>query len=298
MKRLLLLFLIPTLSYSQITFEDIMSINSEKTFKRVMIENDFELDVEPSVDKIWYGIDIEKDSVNGNQSVLWGSYYKRNGEFRFKFSIVNKDWLGSEIDVSKHPYNLIENKIKKNCEFYDIIEEFGDDYSCYSCPQSKYKGKIGFTTTDGGGIIRHIIPKKPITFEDIMSVNSLSTFNNIISEKGYDVVLDTDTVLVSVLNHVGNNKSLDVFVYNKVDWEDGYKGEFKIQYNLTEVNNNQNYNILINKIKTNCTFYDTLKNDEWIYDYISYTCSESKFKGKIGYSITDSTSFIKHIIPK
>ena len=44
MKRLLLLLIIPTLSYSQISFEDVMSINSEKTFKRVMIENGYEFD--------------------------------------------------------------------------------------------------------------------------------------------------------------------------------------------------------------------------------------------------------------
>ena len=81
MKRLLLLLIIPSLSYSQITFEDIMSINSEKTFKRVMIENGLEYDDnEYSDDYIWYGLDIRKDSVDGNKSKLWCSYYKRNGE--------------------------------------------------------------------------------------------------------------------------------------------------------------------------------------------------------------------------
>ena len=42
MKRLLILLFIPTLSYSQITYEDIMSINPLKTFKKVVIENNFE----------------------------------------------------------------------------------------------------------------------------------------------------------------------------------------------------------------------------------------------------------------
>ena len=296
MKRLLLLLLIPTLSYSQITFDDIMSINSEKTFKRVVIENGFEFSGEEE-EYISYGLDITKDSIDGDRSSLWSRYNKINGEFQFQFS-YGGNLFGLEFNDDDNPYDILVEKIKKNCNYYDVLNEGGVDYVCYSCPQSSYKGKIGFTKSNGSGMIKHIIPKTPITYNDLMSINSPITFNNIISEKGYDIVLDTDTVLVSVLNHVGNNKSLDVFVYNKVDWEDGYKGEFKIQYNLTEVNNNQNHNILINKIKTNCTFYDTLKNDGWIYDYISYTCSESKFKGKIGYSITDSTSFIKHIIPK
>ena len=163
MKRLLLLFIIPTLSYSQITFEDIMSINSEKTFKRVVIENGFEFDNDLE-DKIWYGLDIEKDSVNGNKSSLWGSYYKRNGEFKFQYIVHTKDWKGNPIDTSKHPYNLITEKIKKNCTFYDVINyDFGDfkvDWVCYSCPQSKYKGKIGFTKYDGRSMIKHIIPKE------------------------------------------------------------------------------------------------------------------------------------------
>ena len=42
MKRLLLLLFIPIISYSQISYKDVMSINSEKMFKKVMIENGYE----------------------------------------------------------------------------------------------------------------------------------------------------------------------------------------------------------------------------------------------------------------
>ena len=45
MKRLLLILLIPTLSYSQ-TYDDIISINSPENFKKVVIENDYQLDYE------------------------------------------------------------------------------------------------------------------------------------------------------------------------------------------------------------------------------------------------------------
>ena len=34
------------------------------------------------------------------------------------------------------------------------------NWVCYSCPQSKYKGKIGFTKYDGRSKIKHIIPKE------------------------------------------------------------------------------------------------------------------------------------------
>ena len=43
MKKLLLLLFIPLFSYSQ-TYKDIMSINSAEMFKKVAIENNYEID--------------------------------------------------------------------------------------------------------------------------------------------------------------------------------------------------------------------------------------------------------------
>ena len=51
MKRLLILLFIPTLSYSQ-TFEDIMNMDSQKSFIKVMIENGYEKSNEYSDDNI------------------------------------------------------------------------------------------------------------------------------------------------------------------------------------------------------------------------------------------------------
>ena len=163
MKKLLLLLIIPTLSYSQITFEDIMSINSEKTFKRVMIENGFEYEDTDDNQNVWYGLNIVKDSEKGSQSSFWGSYYKRNGEFEFQISLRSSfglDFFGKQIESEDNVYNDIMEKIKKNCKYYDVLNENGSDYVCYSCSQSKYKGKIGFYKSDGFGYIGHIIPKE------------------------------------------------------------------------------------------------------------------------------------------
>jgi len=156
-KTLFLLLFIPILSYSQITYDDVMSINSEKTFKRVMIENGLEYDDSGDFGKhyIFYGLNIRKDSVEGNKSSLWGSYNKRNGEFKFKIVL----WSGLFSD-DDNLYDLLVEKIKKNCTFYDVLNENGDDFVCYSCPQSMYKGKIGFTKIDGSGVIKNIIPTK------------------------------------------------------------------------------------------------------------------------------------------
>ena len=163
MKRLLLILLIPTLSYSQITFEEIMYINSEKTFKRVMIENGFEYEDTDDDQFVWYGLNIVRDSLEGSKSSFWGSYFKENEEFMFQIGVrssLGEDFFGRQIETEDNVYNELTEKIKKNCKYYDVLNENGDDYVCYSCPQSKYKGKIGFHKSDGFGYIRHIIPKE------------------------------------------------------------------------------------------------------------------------------------------
>ena len=163
MKKLIILLLFPLVSFSQITYKDVMSINSEKMFKKVMIENGYEWNSNDK-DGIVYGWEIKRDSINGNKSTKWG-YYGNNGEFMVSFSrksLLN-NFLNIEEDNTKNEYDLIVEDIKKNCKYYDIITDNVKDveinYVCYSCSESKYKGKIGFMISEGWGIIRHFINK-------------------------------------------------------------------------------------------------------------------------------------------
>ena len=71
MKQLLLILLIPIISYSQISYKDVMSINSEKMFKKVMIENGYEFG-QSDEDDVIYGFDIVRDSIDGMKSSKWG----------------------------------------------------------------------------------------------------------------------------------------------------------------------------------------------------------------------------------
>ena len=163
MKRLLLLLIIPTLSYSQITYDDILSINSLKTFKRVMIENNFEFSFIDSTfvmenyffEDYWYGLNINR-SDGGDRSSLWSIYFKYDDEFQFRFSRsgITKD---GETIVMDTPYDDIIRKIKNRCKYVDIFNRSDLDYVCYECPQSTFKGYIGFTVNDGVGYVRHIV---------------------------------------------------------------------------------------------------------------------------------------------
>ena len=168
MKKLfLLLFIVPVISFSQITYKDVMSINSEKMFKKVMIENGYEWNSNDE-GRLMYGYEIQKDSIEGDKSTKWGTYYK-GGEFILSFSRTS--FLGSifnlEEDYTENEYDLIVKEIKKNCKYYDIITFINKDndeeldYVCYSCVDSKYKGKIGFMVSEGWGYIRHFVVNRP-----------------------------------------------------------------------------------------------------------------------------------------
>jgi hypothetical protein len=157
MKKLFLLLFIPILSYSQISYKDVMSINSEDTFKKVVIENGYEFNDIDEEGWITYGFNIERDSIEGNKSSKWGVYNKNDGKFTFQFNrrTLLGNLLGSEDDNSKNPYDLIVKDIKEKCKYYKIINYKGTDYVTYSCSESSYKGEIGFVVSEGSGIIRH-----------------------------------------------------------------------------------------------------------------------------------------------
>jgi hypothetical protein len=164
MKLLLLILLIPIISYSQISYKDVMSINSEKMFKKVMIENGYEFG-SLEEDYLVYGFDIVRDSIEGNKSTKWSYYGVKDDVFTLSFSRNTSLYTFLNLineDNSENEYDLIIKEIKKNCKYFDIITYINEDsseenYVCYSCSESKYKGKIGFKISEGWGYIRLFI---------------------------------------------------------------------------------------------------------------------------------------------
>jgi len=80
-------------------------------------------------------------------------------EARFGLSISKSGFFGATDDTE---YDKILSVVKDKCTFFEILNYKGDDYVCYSCPESTYKGKIGFMIQDEQGFIR--------TFPDSKSV--------------------------------------------------------------------------------------------------------------------------------
>ena len=157
MKRLLLLLFIPILSYSQISYKDVMSIKSVDMFKKVVIENGYEYDSLDDDGWLTYGFNIVKDSTESNSS-KWMYYNTNDDRFSLRFSRTNQvdKFFNQQTDNSENPYDLIVKGIKEKCKYYKIINYKGTDFVTYSCSESSYKGKIGFVVSEGSGIIRHI----------------------------------------------------------------------------------------------------------------------------------------------
>ena len=159
MKTTIILLFIPLLSFSQITYKDVMSINSLNQFKRIMIEKNYEYDKsKESDDIIIYGYEITRDSIKGNKAKSWGYYNLKNNNWEIKLSVqsIFGGFLKSTDDY-KVPYHLITENIKKKCRFYKVIKDKRNDidFATYSCSESSYKGKIGFAIYEGQGIIKH-----------------------------------------------------------------------------------------------------------------------------------------------
>lgn len=149
MKKLLILLLLPLFSFSQ-TYKDVMSIKDADTFKKVAIENNYEFTDEAEEGWVTYGYNIVKDSINGNKSSKWANYRPKDDKFVLTFS--KSSFFGTSDETQ---YDKIYESVKDKCSYYKIINNEGTDFVTYSCPESSYKGKIGFVLEDDTGIIMH-----------------------------------------------------------------------------------------------------------------------------------------------
>lgn len=149
-KNILIFVFIPFISYSQMSFEDVKSIKSGDRFKKVMIENGYEFDSLDTDGILSYGYNMTED----HQASRW-MYYNINNDW-FLMMFLRRNWVTNlPIESNKSAYDFIIEDIQDECEYYKIINWKGIDFVTYSCPQSSYKGKIGFVVSDGWGYIQH-----------------------------------------------------------------------------------------------------------------------------------------------
>ena len=61
----------------------------------------------------------------------------------------------------------------------------------------------------------------------------------------------------------------------------------------TEDDTSENpYDLIVKDIKKNCKYYKIINYNGT--DYVSYSCSESTYKGKIGFVVSEGSGLIRH----
>ena len=141
MKKLLLLLFIPFVSFGQ-DFNDLKQINSEKQFKRAMFENGY-----AQISKNEYNITYAFNyTASTERAQVWAHFYLKSGST--KSGLMEFQLVKNHDNSPDERYTRILEQVKRECTFYDFYDSWGDEYICYTCPNSKYKGKIGFRRGD------------------------------------------------------------------------------------------------------------------------------------------------------
>ncbi len=161
-----------TLISQTISFDDIKAINSKESFDRFVIENNFEsrkshLFSSENQDGVKIDVGYGHNLVQGNETIKasYQDFRVNGGNFQLQFLFFRGydtyNPVTGELMPAKergdydatNDYKFILNQVKNQCSFYKIgkVEttyESGfseiTSYSCYTCPSSKYPGKICF----------------------------------------------------------------------------------------------------------------------------------------------------------
>jgi hypothetical protein len=146
MKKLLFLFMLPALGFSQ-TFEEIITMTDVERFRKIMIENDYKRHSADSLE-IGYAYGLEKDSLGNYVANRWGSYHLKSNSWRLQFL---DGFFGN------NDYNDIYREVKENCEFSKIIE-FNDSTEAvaYNCHDTKLQGVLALRRDEDRSIIWHL----------------------------------------------------------------------------------------------------------------------------------------------
>ena len=151
MKKLVFILLfIPLISFSQVTYKDVMSISTKNTFLKVMLDNKYSQMELDSTELVFGLIPSENDTSSSF------AYYYSDNRFMFQFVRTGTKYTGTpqeKVVVMDNPYDAIYNKISEKCKLVSIREVDKKNYACYDCKKAKFDGLIGLTTSGQSGFI-------------------------------------------------------------------------------------------------------------------------------------------------
>jgi hypothetical protein len=138
------------------------------------------------------------------------------------------------------------------------------------------------------------------TYKDVMSIKSEDMFKKVVIENGYEYnSTDNDWITYGfniVKDSIKGNKSSKWMSYNSKD--DRFILKLSRRSSIDELigletNHSENpYDLIVKNIKQKCKYYKIINYKGT--DYVTYGCSESSYKGKIGFVISEGQGLIRH----
>lgn len=153
-----------------------------------------------------------------------------------------------------------------------------------------------------------ILSHSQITYKDVMEIKSVDMFKKVVIENGYEFDRKEGDWIIYGYNilrdSLEGNRSTTWGRYNSVDdrWSLLFSRTSLLGEFLGIDNDTSNpYDLIVDNIKSKCK-YDKIVNYKPGYeeegdDYVTYSCSESKYKGKIGFVIVQGWGVIRHFPP-
>ena len=141
------------------------------------------------------------------------------------------------------------------------------------------------------------------TYKDVMSIKSEDMFKKVAIENGYefDNIDEDDWITYGfniVKDSIEENKSSKWMSYNSKD--DRFTLALSRRSSIDELigletNHSENpYDLIVNNIKQKCKYYKIINNNG--IDFVTYSCSESSYKGKIGFMISEGQGVIRQFL--
>ena len=139
------------------------------------------------------------------------------------------------------------------------------------------------------------------SYKDVMSIKSIDTFKKVAIENGYEFSELSDDWVSYGFNidrdSIKGDLSTRWMWYNVKD----YRFTLRLSRTSTglfgakSIVDDSVYDLIVAVIKEKCNYYKIINyKDE---DYVSYSCSDSSYKGKIGFMIKEGEGWIRHFPP-
>ena len=137
------------------------------------------------------------------------------------------------------------------------------------------------------------------SYKDVMSIDSVEMFMKVAIENGYefDNVDEDEWVAYGyniVRDSIEGNKSTKWMGYNQKDdrFSLTFSRQAKSLFGIKENRDDTEYDLIVKDIKEKCKYYKILNYKGTAY--VTYSCSESSYKGKIGFVIEEGWGVIRH----